>query len=144
VVVVSVAATTVASARYVRPAPAQAGRYGGFHQTELISFKVLPNRVVKAFLFQSLLECHNSDTGENYTRAFSARNIGGGKVNFAGVWRREYVAEDGGREGRGHVEAHFPRDRAPFASATVFVAQQGGGLESCHGSVDLNVQRGAL
>src|SRR4051794_20880971 len=79
--------TAVAGARYVRPAPAQDGRYGGLiHKgEELIGFKI-HNRVVSDFFFNMHMECHNTDTGEDYVRDFDARGIGGGRIASDGHW----------------------------------------------------------
>jgi hypothetical protein len=142
-IALAIGATSLASARYVRPAPAQDGRYGAVRGDEVIGFKV-KNRVVEDLLFNALMECHNSDTGENYERAFSSRGIGGGRIPFNGRWRKEYEGEDGLRQGYGVAEVEFFRNGHVLASVSVIVPGGGGSFETCHGFFASRVSRGPL
>jgi hypothetical protein len=137
--------TSLATARYTRPAPAQDGRYGGLSPSgdELIGFKIR-NRVVGDFFFNTHMECHNTDTNEDYVRAFDARGIGGGRISFNGHWESRYTSESGGREGAGLVEINFHRDGAVYAGVGVRVRGGGDSLEVCDGLLHLRMQRGPL
>jgi hypothetical protein len=137
--------TSLAAARYVRPAPAQDGRYGGLGagNEELIGFKIR-NRVVSDFFFNMHMECHNTDTNEDYVRDFDARGIGGGRVDFSGHWESRYTSESGGRYGEGLIEINFTRNRGAFAEVGVRVPERDGGLEVCDGLLVLRMQRGSL
>lgn len=139
------AGTSLASARYVRPAPAQDGRYGGLSPThdELIGFKIR-NRVVSDLFFNMHMECHNTDTNEDYVRDFDARGIGGGRIAFNGHWESRYTSESGGREGEGLIEIDFTRNRGTFAAVGVTVLGSGGSFEICSGFLDLRMRRGPL
>ncbi len=136
---------SIAAARYVRPAPAQDGRYGGLSRgnEELIGFKIR-NRVVSDFFFNMHMECHNTDTNEDYVRDFDARGIGGGRIAFNGHWESRYTSESGGRYGEGLIEIDFTRSRGVFAAVGVTVPGRGGDLEICSGFLDLRMQRGSL
>ena len=138
-----IGATTLASARYVRPAPVLDGRYGAVRGAELIGFKV-QNRVVKDLFFNALMECHNTDTNEDYVRAFGSREIGGGRVPFDGRWRQEYEDEDGFRKGSGVAEVEFKRNGHVIASVSVIVPGGDGSFEICHGFFANRVKRGPL
>jgi hypothetical protein len=137
--------TSLATARYVRPAPAQDGRYGGLSRSgdELIGFKI-HNRVVSDFLFNMHMECHNTDSNEDYVRDFDARGIGGGRIAFNGHWESRYSAESNGRDGEGLIEIDFTRNRGTFAAIGVTVPGGGGSFETCSGFLDLRMQRGPL
>jgi hypothetical protein len=136
---------SLASARYVRPAPAQDGRYGGLSRgnEELIGFKIR-NRVVSDLFFNMHMECHNTDTNEDYVRDFDARGIGGGRIAFNGHWESRYTSESGGRYGEGLIEIDFTRSRGTFAAVGVTVPGRRGDLEICSGFLDLRMQRGPL
>jgi hypothetical protein len=135
--------STVTSARYVRPVAAQDGRYGAVRGSELIGFKV-KNRVVEDLFFNVLMECHDTDTGENYLRAFTMTDIGGGRVPFNGSWRKEWDGEDALREGHGLVEVEFKRNGHVIGSVSVIVPGGGGSFETCHGFFANRVRRGPL
>jgi hypothetical protein len=139
------AGSSLATARYVRPAPAQDGRYGGLTRNgeELIGFKIR-DRVVSDLFFNMHMECHNTDTGEDYVRDFDARGIGGGRIAFDGHWESRYTSESGGREGEGLIEINFHRDRRVFAGVGITVPGRGGDLEICTGLLHLRMQRGPL
>jgi hypothetical protein len=136
-------ATSLASARYVRPVTVQDGRYGVVRGEEVVGFKVR-SRVVEDLLFSIHMECHNSDTNENYVRAFSSRDIGGGRVPFDGRWRKSYEDEDGFRQGSGVAEVEFFRSGRVLASVSVIVPGGGGSFETCHGFFANRVARGPL
>ncbi len=142
-VALSIGATSLASARYVRPVTAQDGRYGALRGEELVGFKVR-NRVVEDLFFNVNMECHNSDTNENYARAFGSREIGGGRIPFNGRWRKEYEDEDGFRQGHGVAEVEFFRNGHVLASVSVIVPGGGGSFETCHGFFAARVSRGPL
>ncbi len=139
------ASTSLASARYVRPAPAADGRYGGLsrHGDELLGFKIR-GRVVSDLFFNMHMECHNTDTNEDYARDFDVRGIGGGRIAFDGHWESRYTSESGGRYGEGLAEINFHRDGRIYAGATVTVPGRGADLEVCTGLVHLRMQRGPL
>lgn len=139
----AIGATSLASARYVRPVSAPDGRYGAIRGEELIGFKV-KNRVVEGLFFNVLMECHNSDTNENYMRAFGSREIGGGRIPFEGRWRKHYEDEDGFRQGYGLAEVEFKRNGHVIASVSVIVPGGGGSFETCHGFFANRVARGPL
>jgi hypothetical protein len=136
-------ATSLASARYVRPVSAPDGRYGAVRGEEALGFKV-KDRVVKDLLFSVNMECHNTDTNENYIRAFSSREIGGGRIPFDGRWRKTYEDEDGFRQGYGVAEVEFKRNGHVIASVSVIVPGGGGSFEVCHGFFANRVIRGPL
>jgi hypothetical protein len=137
--------TSLATARYVRPAPAQDGRYGGLTPTgeELIGFKIR-NRVVSDLFFNTHMECHNTDTNEDYVRDFDARGIGGGRIDRDGHWESRYTSESGGRYGEGLIEINFHRNRQVYAGVGVTVPGRGADLEVCTGFLHLRMQHGPL
>lgn len=137
------AGSTVSSARYVRPVTAQDGRYGAVRGHELVGFKVR-NRVVEDLFFTVLMDCHDSETGEDYVRAFTQTGIGGGRVPFDGGWRKTWDGEDSLREGHGLIEVEFKRNGHVLASVSVVVPGGGGSLETCHGFFASRVRRGPL
>jgi hypothetical protein len=135
--------TSLATARYVRPAPAPDGRYGKVEGDQLIGFKVEDAKVTD-FFFNMRMECHNSDTGEDYVRYFTGSEIGGGRANFAGRWTRNYSQTDGGRDGSGLAEVSFTRGRGVYASVSVVAPAGPESFEDCNGFLDLKVNRGPL
>jgi hypothetical protein len=137
------ASGSLASARYVRPAPALDGRYGKVQGDELIGFTV-EDRKVTNFFFNMRMQCHNSDTGEDYDRSFSGSEISGGRVSFNGKWGREYAQTDGGRDGSGLAEVSFTRGRGVFASVSVVAPARPESFEDCFGFLALKVRRGPL
>jgi hypothetical protein len=136
---------SLAFARPAGPVPAQNGRYGGLTRSgdELIGFK-LRNRVVSSLFFNMHMECHNTDTNEDYVRDFDARGIGGGRISSSGHWETRYTSESGGRYGEGLIEIDFTRNRGAYVAVGVTVPGGGGDLESCSGFLDLRMQRGSL
>ena len=136
-------ASSVATARYVRPAAAPDGRYGKVQGDQLIGFKV-EGRKVTGFFFNLRMQCYNSETGEDYDRYFSGAEIGGGRVAFNGKWTREYARTDGGRNGSGLAEVHFTRGRGVYASVSVVAPAAPESFEDCHGFLDLKMNRGPL
>jgi hypothetical protein len=134
---------SLASARYVRPAPAPDGRYGKVQGDELIGFKV-QDRKVSDFFFNMRMECHNSDTGEDYVRYFDGHEISGGRATFNGHWERNYTQTSGGREGSGLAEVSFTRARGVYASVSVVAPAGPGSFEDCNGFLDLKMKRGPL
>ena len=137
------ASTSLATARYVRPAAAPDGRYGKVEGDELIGFKV-KDRKVTDFFFNMLMQCHNSDTGEDYARYFSGSEIGGGRASFNGKWGHEYAQTDGGRDGSGLAEVSFTRGRGVYASVSVVAPARPESFEDCYGFLALKVNRGPL
>ena len=137
--------TALATARPAGPVPAQNGRYGGLTPSgdELLGFK-LRNRVVSDFFFNTHMECHNTDTNEDYVRDFDARGIGGGRIDRAGHWESRYTSESNGREGEGLAEINFHRNGAIYAGVTITVPGRGENLEICTGLLHLRMQRGPL
>jgi len=137
--------TALAMARPAGPVPAQNGRYGGLTPSgdELLGFK-LRNRVVSDFFFNTHMECHNTDTNEDYVRDFDARGIGGGRIDRAGHWESRYTSESNGREGEGLAEINFHRSGAIYAGITITVPGRGANLEICTGLLHLRMQRGPL
>lgn len=133
----------LASARYVRPAPAPDGRYGKLEGRQLIGFKV-ENRRVSGFFFNMDMECHDSDTGEDYVRDFTGHLDGGGRATFDGHWRQSYTQLDGGREGSGLAEVTFTRNRGVYGSVSVVVPGGPETYETCHGFIDFKMRRGPL
>jgi hypothetical protein len=136
---------SLALARPAGPVPAQNGRYGGLTAggAELIGFKIR-NRVVSDLFFNMHMECHNTDTNEDYVRDFDARGIGGGRIDSDGHWESRYTSESGGRYGEGLVEINFHRNRATYAGVGVTVPGRGADLEVCTGFIHLRMQRGPL
>jgi hypothetical protein len=136
---------SLASARPVGAVPAQNGRYGGLSRNgeELLGFK-LRNRVVSDFFFNTHMECHNTDTNEDYVRDFDARGIGGGRIDSAGHWESRYTSESSGRYGEGLAEINFHRGGAVYAGITVTVPGRGENLEICTGLLHLRMRRGPL
>ena len=90
------------------------------------------------------MECHNTDTNENYVRDFDARGIGGGRIASNGHWESRYTSESNGRYGEGLVEINFRRNGGVFAEVGVRVPGRGAGLEICDGLLVLRMQRGPL
>jgi hypothetical protein len=135
--------SSLATARYVRPAPAPDGRYGKVEGDELIGFKV-QDRKVTDFFFNMRMECHNSDTGEDYVRYFDGHNISGGRAAFNGHWDRNYTQTSGGRQGSGLAEVSFTRARGVYASVSVVAPAGPESFEDCNGFVDLKMKRGPL
>jgi hypothetical protein len=136
-------ASSLASARYVRPAPALDGRYGKVEADELIGFKVRDRKVTE-FFFNMRMQCHNSDTGEDYVRYFDGHDIGGGRANFNGHWDRPYTQTSGGREGSGLAEVTFTRGRGVYGSVSVMAPGGPESFEDCHGFIDFKMKRGPL
>jgi len=136
---------SLALARPAGPVPAPNGRYGGLTRggDELLGFK-LRGRVVSDFFFNTHMECHNTDTGEDYVRDFDARGIGGGRIDGAGHWESRYTSESSGRYGEGLAEINFHRGGATYAGITVTVPGRGGDLEVCSGLLHLRMHRGPL
>ncbi|HEU4392814.1 MAG TPA: hypothetical protein VFR04_04160 [Solirubrobacterales bacterium] len=134
---------SLASARYVRPAAVPDGRYGKVQGDELIGFKV-EDRKVTDFFFNMRMQCHNSETGEDYDRYFSGSEISGGRANFNGKWSREYAQTDGGRNGSGLAEVNFSRTRGVLASISVVAPAPFESFEDCFGFLALKVRRGPL
>jgi hypothetical protein len=136
---------SLALARPAGPVPAQNGRYGGLSGggQELLGFKIR-NRVVSDFFFNTHMECHNTDTNEDYVRDFDARGIGGGRIDGAGHWESRYTSESSGREGEGLAEINFHRNGAIYAGITITVPNRGGNLEICTGQLHLRMHRGPL
>lgn len=134
---------SLASARYVRPATVLDGRYGKVQGDELIGFKV-EDRKVTDFFFNMRMQCHNSETGEDYDRYFSGAEISGGRANFNGKWSREYAQTDGGRNGSGLAEVSFTRGRGVYASVSVVAPAPPESFEDCFGFLALKVNRGPL
>lgn len=145
IAVASAAAQPSASERprYVRPAPALDGRYGKLRGDELIGFEV-EDRKVTGFFFNMRMDCHNSDTGEDYVRYFDAQDIGGGRVPFDGRYERSYSANSNLRDGDGLVEINFTRGRGVHASVSVIVPGRGGSFEDCNGFLAMKMKRGPL
>jgi len=135
--------TALATARYVRPAAAPDGRYGKVEGHELIGFKV-QDRKVTDFFFNMDMQCHNSETGEDYVRDFTGHGIGGGRASFSGVWRQSYTQTDGGREGSGLAEVNFTRRRGVYGSVSVVAPAGPESFEDCHGFIDFKMNRGPL
>jgi|SRR5215467_4264164 len=135
--------TSLATARYVRPAAVPDGRYGKVEGDELIGFKV-ENRRVTDFFFNMVMQCHNTETGEDYARYFSGSEISGGRADFNGKWSREYAQTDGGRNGSGLAEVNFSRRRGIHASVSVVAPAPPESFEDCFGFLDLKVNRGPL
>ena len=136
---------SLALARPAGPVPAQNGRYGGLTAggAELIGFKIR-NRVVSDFFFNAHMECHNTDTNEDYVRDFDARGIGGGRIASNGHWESRYTSESNGRYGEGLVEINFRRNGGVFAEVGIRVPGRGAELEICDGLLVLRMQRGPL
>jgi hypothetical protein len=136
---------SLALARPAGPVPAPNGRYGGLTRSgdELLGFKIR-DRVVSDFFFNTHMECHNTDTNEDYVRDFDARGIGGGRIDSAGHWESRYTSESSGREGEGLAEINFHRGGAIYAGITVTVPNRGGNLEICTGLLHLRMRRGPL
>jgi hypothetical protein len=139
--VFSIGAVAVSSARDRQPAPARDGRYGALRGDELIGFKV-KDRVVEDLFFNMRMECHNTDTGEDYERYFDATQISGGRASFDGHWRRNYETESNGRQGSGRIEVDFHRNGKVFASVSVVVPGGGESFETCYGFFATKVKRG--
>jgi hypothetical protein len=137
------ASTSLAAARYVRPAPAPDGRYGKVEGHELIGFKV-QNRKVTDFFFNIDMQCHNSDSGEDYVRDFTGHDIDGGRATFNGHWGQTYTQTDGGREGSGLAEVTFTRNRGVYGSVSVVAPAGPESFEDCHGFIDFKMNRGPL
>jgi hypothetical protein len=129
--------------RYVRPAPAPDGRYGKVRGDELIGFKV-EDRKVSEFFFNMRMDCHNSETGEDYVRYFDGHRLGGGRAPFNGKYERAYTTESNLRTGSGTIEVNFTRDRGVYASVSVVVPGNVDTPEDCNGFVDLKMRRGPL
>jgi hypothetical protein len=137
------ASTALATARYVRPAAAPDGRYGKVEGYELIGFKVR-DRKVTDFFFSMKMQCHNSDTGEDYERIFTGHDIDGGRASFDGHWGQHYTQTDGGREGSGLAEVTFTRNRGVYGSVSVVAPAGPESFEDCHGFIDFKMKRGPL
>jgi len=135
--------SALASARYVRPAPAPDGRYGKVEGHEVILFKVR-DRKVTDFSFNMDMQCHNTDTGEDYVRDFTGHNIDGGRATFNGHWDQNYTQTDGGREGSGLAEVTFTRGRGVYGSVSVVAPAGPESFEDCHGFIDFKMDRGPL
>jgi hypothetical protein len=142
-IALTVSGATLASARYVRPASAPDGRYGKVEGHELIGFKV-QDRKVTDFFFNMDMQCHNSDSGEDYVRDFTGHDIDGGRASFSGHWSQSYTQVDGGREGSGLAEVTFTRGRGVYGSVSVVAPAGPESFEDCHGFIDFRMNRGPL
>ena len=144
-VALTVAGAALASARprYVRPAPAPDARYGKVVGDQFIGFKV-HNRKVTDFFFNLRMQCHDSESGEDFERYFSGTNIDGGRANSSGHWERNYTQTDGGREGSGLAEVSFTRNRGVFGSVSVVTTAGPESSEDCNGFIDFKMKRGPL
>lgn len=137
------AALASARPRYVRPAPAPDGRYGKVQGDELIGFKV-QDRKVTDFFFNLRMQCHDSESGEDFIRYFDGHSISGGRASRDGNWKREYTQTSGGREGSGLAEVTFTRNRGVFGSVSVVTTAGTESAEDCHGFIDFKMRRGPL
>jgi hypothetical protein len=141
--VLALGGTAAATPRYVRPAPAPDGRYGKLEGHQLIGFKV-QNRKVTDFFFNIDMQCHDSESGEDFIRAFTGHDLGGGRASRDGVWKQNYTQVDGGREGSGLAEVTFTRNRGVYGSVSVVTTAGPESAEDCHGFIDLKMNRGPL
>jgi hypothetical protein len=137
------AAAALATPRYVRPAPAPDGRYGKVQGDEFIGFKV-QDRKVTDFFFNMRMQCHDSESGEDFIRYFDGHNIGGGRATFNGHWDHNYTQTSGLREGSGLAEVTFTRGRGVFGSVSVVTTGGTESAEDCNGFIDFKMKRGPL
>jgi hypothetical protein len=135
--------TALATPRYVRPAPAPDGRYGKLEGHELIGFKV-QNRKVTDFFFSMDMQCHDSESGEDFVRNFTGHDLGGGRASREGSWKQNYTQVDGGREGSGLAEVTFTHNRGVYGSVSVVTTAGPESSEDCHGFIDFKMNRGPL
>lgn len=136
-------AVALATPRYVRPAPAPDGRYGKVQGDEFIGFKV-QDRKVTDFFFNMRMQCHDSESGEDFIRYFDGHNIGGGRATFNGHWDHNYTQTSGLREGSGLAEVTFTRGRGVFGSVSVVTTGGTESAEDCNGFIDFKMKRGPL
>jgi hypothetical protein len=137
------AALASARPRYVRPAPAPDGRYGKVQGDEFIGFRV-QDRKVTDFFFNMRMQCHDSESGEDFIRYFDGHDISGGRATRDGSWKREYTQASGGREGSGLAEVAFTRSRGVSGSVSVVTTAGTESAEDCHGFIDFKMRRGPL
>jgi hypothetical protein len=88
--------------------------------------------------FSLELTCHNSNTGQDYPRTFSAgsRMPQGRLIPANGTLSVNWVQQDGGR--RGHINGELTFHRHWLAS---FSVTSGGGFEDCTGLSAVLLQR---
>ena len=49
------------------------------------------DRKVTDFFFNMDMQCHDSDTGEDYVRDFTGHEISGGRASREGVWKQTFT-----------------------------------------------------
>ncbi len=107
------------------------GFYAGIVATagELAFFHIKHHRVYH-LRFALVLTCHNSGTGQDEPRAFSAGSSmpQGERIPANGTLSINWIQEDGGR--RGHISGELGFHRHWLASFSVISS---GGLETCTG-----------
>jgi hypothetical protein len=143
------AAAAVISTLIVPPLAANASRHyvsivrDGFYagtdsgSGALAFFHVKHHRVYH-LRFSLELSCHNSNTGQDYPRNFSAgsRMPQGRLIPANGTLSINWLQEDGGR--RGHINSELTFHRNWLASFSVL---SGGGYEDCTGFSAVRLQR---
>lgn len=94
--------------------------------------------------FMATLDCHLSDTGEDYERAFTAgRRFGTRTIPRSGLLFVRWTETDAGRQGDIAAELDWRGRRYPLlASFSVDVPRRGDSLEDCNGFIAVPARRG--
>lgn len=115
------------------------GFYAGLHQGSFgLAYFYVHDHRIDHLRFALNLNCHNTDTGQDYPRTFDAgpRMPQGRLVPANGIVDIDWSERGGGREGRISAELSFHSH--PLASFSV-VAD--GGYEDCEGFSAIVLQR---
>src|SRR3954447_9832935 len=149
-VLAAVAAATlvvpaVSSARARTTVIVRDGRYGGLDQSGAMpqgaSFEV-HGRVVSNMHALMLMDCHNTDTGEDYARGFTIHEYPEGQaVPRSGRLEAAWTEEDSLYQGQLTSRIDFRRGM-PVMTIKILVTASGGYLENCSGYLQIPLQRG--
>lgn len=150
------ALAAVAAATLVVPAASSArprttvivrdGTYGALDQSGPMpvggSFQV-SRRVVSNFHGLMLMDCHNTDTGENYARGFTIHEFPEGQaIPRNGRLSSAWSEEDGNYQGVLTSRIDFSRS-TPTMIIKILVYASGGYLDECSGYLQIPLRRGA-
>jgi hypothetical protein len=122
------------------------GTYGSLDQSGPMpvgaSFTV-SRRVVTNVHALMLMNCHNTDTGENYDRGFTIHEYPEGQtIPRSGRLAAAWTEEDGFYQGQFTSRIDFSRS-TPVMTIKVLVFATGGYLDECSGYLQIPLRRGA-
>jgi hypothetical protein len=117
------------------------GYYGGLFGGNIYAMFWVSHRRVYHVRFDSMLQCYNISTHEEYPRLYDAgMNMPQGEaIPAGGSLTVHFVETEGGRVG--HVTATFNFRRSGLAEFSVDAPHVGEGLEDCTGFEAIRVKR---